>query len=554
MEREGFRAGIEMIQTPEVERIGHYQIIQAERLYGTEQGMLQNASILIGPDGRIVEIKRTDEMERDRRERESQDTSFRPIVHRHEVVMPALTDAHNHPLVFGEFYAMMPAFVFGVSSEKQLAESLRAQLADRSGLQLAVGWDTSTLPNITRETLDEIRSEPTVLMDMSYHGSCANTAALRLIEEHIKQYGLEGQLTGYMKHNGHLAEEYALMGFEALEQQIEIGQFTASAEAYLTEMYRGGAAYTHDMIMVTPKQLEVFEGLSDKAKAAIRTLHVNPRLLRWMVSQGLDASGYRLKLFADGSNNSRTALYYEPYLGTDHRRGIEYHHQEEAQAAMELAAEQGISQLATHAIGNRGIDNAIGFSKAWKQACEGHGVDGQARIEHMSVPHPGSIRRAAELGLSVSPQPNFIPDIIPFSDRFGKDRLRGMVPLRRMLDSGLRVMIGTDGMPNNMLLALHCALDAPHESQRISLSEAIHTATATAPEYEKANRGSIKVGQPADLLLTTNRLIDQLTGSYGLYESTPATYSGKMDEIAGDLSQEVRGVMRQGENLLPPTE
>lgn len=553
MEGERFGAGAEMVQTPEAEKVGRYQIIHADRIYGTEQGMMQHASILVTPDGRIAEIKRTDDMERDRRERESQDTSFRPIVRHQEVVMPALTDAHNHPIAFGEFYAMMPAFIFGISDEAKLAESLRAQFEGKQGLQLALGWDTSTMPNVSRDTLDAIRQEPFVMMDMSFHGSCANTAALRLISDYIQSHGLEGQLTGYMTPDGQLTEEHAFLGFELLEQEIDPAVLAQSTEDYLMSMYRSGTAFTHDMIMTTPKQLEIVGRLSDQARAAIRIMHMNPRLLRWATAQGMDVSQHHLKLLADGSNNSRTALYYEPYLGTD-RRGIQYHHKDEALAAIRLASEHGIQNLSTHGIGNRGIDVAIGFSDYWYQTCRERGIDGQARIEHMSVPHPGSIRRAAEMGLSVSPQPNFIPDIIPFSDRFGKDRLRGMVPLRRMLDLGLRVMIGTDGMPNNMLLALHCALDAPYESQRINLEEAIRTATATAPEYEHTNRGMIKAGQPADLLLTTNRMIDQLTGSYGLYESTPENYSGKMDEIAADLSGEVRGVMRQGENLLPPTE
>lgn len=525
-----------------------HQILQAEHLYGTPQGLIRNASILVDPDGSIAAVGPSDAIERERRERESADPTFHPTVHRHEVILPALTDTHNHPMLWGEFQALQPASLSGISDEAHLAESLRAQFDGKSGLQLALGWDTSTLPGLNRGTLDAIRREPFVVMDTSFHGACANSEALSLIDRHLDDNGLRGQLAGGMTLDGRLTEQYSGLGFVLLEAGTDVSTLARSVEEYVRAQWAGGTAYTHDMHMSTMKQLEVVSLLPQEVRESIRVLHVSPELMRAMVASGRDVSGYHLKLFADGSNGSRTALYYEPYIGTDNR-GIQYHREAEVSEAIDLALDHGSRNLSTHAIGDRGIDVALGFCEMWQRACRAKGIDGQARVEHMSVPRPESITRAAGLGVSVSPQPNFIPDMIPFKDRLDDERIRRMVPLRKMIDAGIRVMIGTDGMPNSMLLALHCAVTAPCASQRISLEEAIHCATATAPQYERAERGTIEVGQPANFLLTTHRMIERLTQDSGLFECEPQTYVAKMDEIAADLAKEVRGVMRRGESL-----
>ncbi|MFA6100267.1 MAG: amidohydrolase family protein [Patescibacteria group bacterium] len=531
-----------------------YQVFHFDVAYGTAQGKMHDATVVVNPQGVIEKVLgKQDEADavRDVRDRTKGDFAE----HRHEVALPALTDAHNHPIFFGSALEMSPAFIFGISTPEDLDRAIKGQLKNKPGTQLALGWDTSTMGGLNREMLDQIREEPTFAVDMSYHGAVANTAAMRQLEEYLAKTGDLDKLKGHMDKDGHLYEEFVIACFELMEQGMDLDGLTKAAEDYTAKMRKNGTLYVHDMVIATPAQLEVFTALSEEARRSIRLAHINPRMLRYATSRGIDVSYFGLKLLADGANCSRTALYYEPYAGTE-LHGLKYHSEDDALEAMQLAADHGIFRVATHAIGDQGIDTALAFSDLWAQICQEKGIDGMARIEHMSMPTDEAIRRAAKMGLTVCPQPNFIPDVIPFNDRFDETRLQGMVPLRRMLDSGMRVMLGTDGMPNSMLLALHCATEAPFESQKIKLEEAIHASTATAGEYERANRGKIAVGMPADFLLTDQSMIDTLTSDQGLYRSSKENLSGEMDRLAVDLERRVLDVRAAGESIkqtTPPT-
>ncbi len=236
---------------------------------------------------------------------------------------------------------------------------------------------------------------------------------------------------------------------------------------------------------------------------------------------------------------------YEPYTGRE-TRGIEYHSLEDAEQAIRLGAEQGISNVSIHAIGDAGIDRALAMQEIWERRMQQEGMEGQARIEHMSVPRLSSIREAKKRGIIACPQPAFLIDGIPFAQRLGQQRTAMNVPLRLFQDTGLRTMYGTDGMPNHMVLSLACAVDALNpETQRVDLPTALHNSSVTAAEYEGVQRGQIAKGHPADFLLATNRMVADLYG-HGLLSESVDTFTAATDALQGKLTRGLTATMRGG--------
>ena len=98
------------------------------------------------------------------------------------------------------------------------------------------------------------------------------------------------------------------------------------------------------------------------------------------------------------------------------------------------------------------------------------------RLEHCQFVTLESARRAKELGIVLSMQPNF-----SFESDFYRDRLPDPYPamnnpFRMLIDEagfvpGEDLLFGSDGMPHGACYALESALFPPYPGQRLSLPE-----------------------------------------------------------------------------------
>ena len=166
-------------------------------------------------------------------------------------------------------------------------------------------------------------------------------------------------------------------------------------------------------------------------------------------------------------------------------------------------AHQGGVQVAVHAIGDRAIDltlNAIeGALKAAPRKDHRH------RIEHMELVTDEQIRRVVELDIVASMQPNFLGEWGLAGDmyekRLGKRWVEQNNPYRKILDKGAVIAFGSDCMPFSPLYGIHWAVNAPMDSQRISVDEAIrcYTKNAAYASFEEKTKGTIEEGKLADM-------------------------------------------------------
>lgn len=246
-----------------------------------------------------------------------------------------------------------------------------------------------------------------------------------------------------------------------------------------------------------------------------------------------------VKVFLDGSLGGHTAYLREPYLDwkgdagkgeggvqgkDDHSghghaasgkpggagpRGQRIWTDEELDHHFGTAHAAGI-QVHAHAIGDGAIDQGLeAFHRlATRADLEGKGWDGNAlrhRFEHFEIAHDDQVRRAAELRLVSSSQPNFVGE---WSARGGMyharlgDRFLLNNRFRTFKEASLALAFGSDGMPFGPLVGLQSAVAHPDPRERLApLEAAWHYTWMAAWSLHWEGLGHLAPGNPADLVV-----------------------------------------------------
>lgn len=127
-------------------------------------------------------------------------------------------------------------------------------------------------------------------------------------------------------------------------------------------------------------------------------------------------------------------------------------------------------------------------------------------VIHVNQATPEQLRRMRGLGVVATATPGFL---YMAGDRYGLDALGGRgVPLRDLLDAGVPVALGTDGVPPSMLWTMWEALarwDADGERRLgesgLSRDDALRLVAQTGHllTWREDRRGSLEVGKDADI-------------------------------------------------------
>ncbi|TSC87847.1 MAG: metal dependent amidohydrolase superfamily protein [Microgenomates group bacterium Gr01-1014_7] len=498
-------------------------------------------------------------------------TAERPVdisVVRGGVMLPGFVDAHAHPFLFSGIELPNPTDVSGAETKEQLIAILKKAVNDKEPGKFVVaqGFDTSKIKNLTRRDLDEVSPHHKIVVyDPSYHGCVVNSKAFDEVERYGKDYERKtGKLRGVKQANGHLKESWVYMTFELIEAEESVERLVEATRATFEDHLTRGITTIQDLELGTYQEVIAYFMLRQEMgdKIPVSEIYLQPRTLRYVLSQIEDLRGRGLvsgeddiqslikervlgiKLYADGSFGTHTALIDEPYEDT-HGHGFTFYTNRMFDDAIRLAKEMGVENIGVHAIGDRGIQRAVNTAKKWRVLAEKAHLDPtRFRIEHYEMPTAEINRQVAELGIWAVPQPNFIADDLIYSDRVG-ERIRMICPHKDILNQGVPMMLGSDSMPTSALFGIFMATHAPEVSQRLTFAEALLAYTLASGRYEGKARGELKEGQQADIVVLDQKGVDQVL------EGGPLGTSDKIDsgEVRAALDANVQRVFRLGEEV-----
>jgi predicted amidohydrolase YtcJ len=222
-----------------------------------------------------------------------------------------------------------------------------------------------------------------------------------------------------------------------------------------------------------------------------------------------------IKLFIDGVVEARTAWMLEPYEGTDEVGVPDM--DPDVYWEVVVAADALDMDVATHAIGDRGIRTALDAYEAAQQANGGR-RERRHRVEHIEVGNPEDLPRFGRLGVTASMQPLHAaptgdPTQTPWTQLVGPRREPYAFAWRRVLETGARLSFGSDWpiVTIDTRPGIHTAITRSNVAGQpeggwqpqlsVTLAQALdaYTSGAAYAERQEHVKGTLRRGMLADI-------------------------------------------------------
>jgi predicted amidohydrolase YtcJ len=230
-----------------------------------------------------------------------------------------------------------------------------------------------------------------------------------------------------------------------------------------------------------------------------------------------------VKLFLDGSLMANYgAALLAPYHNSDGQYGSLTPNNHQAILDAVIAIDAAGMNVHMHALGDRAVRFGLDAIETAIQANPPR--DRRHQIAHLELVHPDDLPRFAELGVTANYQALWAyldGERQAEIEAIGPDRASRMFAIRNMLDSGARVVFGSDWISESMnpLYSIQVAVTRrpPDGSepawlpeQRITLEQALRAYTIDGARLagQEQLTGSIEVGKAADLVLLERNLFE----------------------------------------------
>ena len=381
---------------------------------------LPAADAMLVEDGKIVWIGQAQERpEKLIEDLKAGDNEFLEIDIQGKTVLPGFIDPHMHlaPLAMLHSFENVGPFRFGVTQD---ALDHLANLAnDLPAGEWIVGrqFDPSLQEGpgyLTRQMLDTVSTEhPIFIYNASLHLAYCNSVALALGGVTAATPDPEGAELGrdeYGEPNGVLKAGPAMALVARHNPYVKntnlaevcLQVFAAANKLGITMLCDQGTG-----LFQGASELELYKAIRDSNRMSVRFRYslAHSREKQWDalgVEWGSGDEWVRLtgwKVVTDGSNQGRTGLQREAFVGGD-SKGIAYIEVDELNTTIEQRLRNGWA-ICVHANGDAAIDRVLdAFERAQKLGLNPSAM--RCRIEHCSILHDEQIERIARLGLSPS--------------------------------------------------------------------------------------------------------------------------------------------------------
>ncbi len=449
------------------------------------------------------------------------------------VALPGFIDAHTHLTTVGRY--LVHADLSAAGSPRAAVDLLGERAAELDGegdaagedadfpadaWVLGYGYDESTWDEdryLTREDLDAVETDrPVAAFREDMHVAAVDSTALDRLAD---AFASAPSGTVPTDANGEPTGVLLEAAIDPVYEAVEPGpaETREIVEAALADCARKGITGFHDMVRNSHapgvyRDLDAAGALTARVRLNYWTDHLDALRevgLRTNAGSTFVETG-AIKSYTDGSFGGRTAKLSESYAdapsngdesGAGGATGQWVVDPDELSAVVAEATGAGY-QFAAHAIGDEAIDAVL---DAYEEAAAADPGAARHRIEHVELADDEAIERLANSGVVASVQPNFLKwarEDGLYAARLG-DRRTETNRYRDMLDSGVHLAFGSDGMPMDPLLGVHHAVNAPAESQRIGVTEALraYTRGAAYAGFDEDRLGTIEPGTLADLVV-----------------------------------------------------
>lgn len=364
-------------------------------------------------------------------------------------VYPGFVDAHCH--FFGYALGLQYADLNGSKSFEEVLERIRPGAGDSHDRWIVGrGWDQNLWP--VKEFPDNSRlnelypDRPVVLMRVDGHALLANRAALAIAGIGTdNKYGPEqaeirsGILTGILRENAADAMRAAIPQPTGNELQGLIGRAAAACHNVgLTAVGDAGLSYP-DVLLLDSLQRTGFLRMNIYAM-----LTPTPENISHFVMKGPFHTDRMvvssIKVYADGSLGSRSALMKRPYSDDPSTSGIQVTSADSIKSLCKLAFKYNY-QVNTHCIGDSAARLVLeiygGFLKGKN--------DRRWRIEHAQVVDPKDVNLFGRYSVIPSVQATHATSDMRWAgDRLGAERVRGAYAYRDLMMQNGWLANGTD--------------------------------------------------------------------------------------------------------------
>ncbi len=377
-----------------------------------------------------------------------------------------LRDAHLHLAEHGESLSMLQLGACGSVDEvlRLVAAAAGATPRARAWVR-GVGLRAAELkegrfPN-ARELDDASGGRPVLLRSFDHHSLAASTAVLRAagIDATVPDPAggvierRDGEPTGTLL-------EHACDAVWKVMPQPSDEEYRGFVERGLADLGHRGFVEVHDMLS-RPRLARCLVQLEREGHLGMRVeLYAPPENfdeVREIVSGRADARVALggLKLFADGTLNSRTAFMLEPFADPlpGRPRGEQLLTREQIAGGIARARAAGC-RVAVHAIGDAAVRTVLDAEQVSRAPgrSEHRQEAGATRIEHAQFVDPADVPRFAALGVVASMQPCHLLTDIEAIARSTPGREDRAFPVRALcdayaaagMDPAHRVWLGSD--------------------------------------------------------------------------------------------------------------
>lgn len=398
-----------------------------------------------------------------------------------KVVVPGFVEPHMHlpPL------AMMHDFSNIGPNRFETTDAALAQLAQDAKATPAGEWvvgrqfdpSLQTGPDyLTAAMLDQVSMDhPVFVYNTSLHLGYCNSVALNIAGIDASTPDPQGAEIGRDSQgnpNGVLKAGPAMALVVRHNSKLKHGNIAEGCLSVLGQANAVGITTLCDQgtgMFQGVKELDVYQSMRDSGRMTARFRYSVSQAMadRWDEVQLTWGEGDEWvrrtgwKIVSDGSNQGRTGLQREAFIGSEgeNAKGMAYIEKDVLDDAVERRLREGWA-VCVHANGDAAIDRALdAFAKA-----KAKGLDPAAkrcRIEHCSILHDEQIEKMAELGLS----PSFLIGHVHYwgkafvEDIFGLEKASKLDRTGACEDQGIRWSLHSDD-PVTEMNPLRCMENA----------------------------------------------------------------------------------------------